>query len=161
MPERNNTPDGAEAWRPRHLPPVPTVWNRTDYLPPAAETARAPVAPGPGTAPLEAQAEKDAKVTLAGRVGKQPHVRRTRKGQLVAQFPLAVAGEDETTEEHTILAFGERATKVGKGVQKDDEVELIGYDHRRTTAGPGGTPQEVREVYAARIIRVADRQAIV
>ena len=111
-------------------------------------------------ASADTRAETDPTVTLTGQVTSKPLRRRTTRGQLVAQFPLAVAVDEQTTEEHTVLAFGERAANVGQGLKPGDEVELIGYDHRRTTAAPGGTPQEVREVYAARIIRVADRQVV-
>ena len=104
--------------------------------------------------------DQDPNATLAGRVGKQPTVRKTRKGQLVAQFPLAVAIDEATTEAHTVLAFGERATKVGRTLGKDDEVELIGYRHTRAITTPDGERKAIREVYAARIIRTATREVI-
>ena len=161
MAERQPRPAAAAApWRRPHLPSLPDPWPRVHDFVPEGTTPAVPRTPEPDAAAAELEHEQDAKVTLAGRVGKKPTVRKTRKGQLVAQFPLAVAVDDETWDEHTVLAFGERATKVGRTLGKDDDVELIGYRHTRDITTPDGERKAIREVYAARIIRTATREVI-
>jgi hypothetical protein len=94
----------------------------------------------------KAETERGERVELSGRVGRDPRVRETAKGTLIAKFPLAEhpEGDENTTQWHTIVAFKERAAFVRDNVKKGQEVKVIGYtnDHEHD----GKTYQEINAV---------------
>ncbi len=162
--------------RPNYLPPLPNPswWSRIpDYRPPGAtvpaavdsspapvvpaipqagQLTGAPPAPAPDQpAPAAAQAEAKRRVTLVGRVGAVPAFGTTPKGQPKLTFPLAVHPDSETTEWHTVLAFGKRAEQLRGQVKKGDAVEVVGYVHTSEVRGRDGKPKTVAEIYAAAV----------
>jgi hypothetical protein len=102
-----------------------------------------------GTPPTEDHPEKQQRITIAGRVGKAPHLRTTKSGRVVASFPVAVHNEDGTTTWRTVVVFDARAKKLSETVASGQSIEVIGYLHERETKTKGGKPKTVHEVYAA------------
>jgi single-strand DNA-binding protein len=74
------------------------------------------------------------KVTLIGRLGQDPVVRKLESGQSVANFSMATSerykdkqGETvEKTEWHNIVAWGKLSEIVEKYVKKGDEIAIEG-----------------------------------
>ena len=159
----------SERERPSHLPELPPLWTRLpDYVPHAlAGPAPVPelgVVPSPETTvPPEPSASTGdtpeepgrERVTLTGRLGQDPRIRTTRKGTLVAQFPLGVKDEADfnKTTWHTVVAFRQRAEQVRDTLKKGDAVEVIGYRHERQVPHRDGSTRTVQEVYATVIKR--------
>jgi len=87
-------------------------------------------------------------VTLVGRVGKDPEVRYTQSGQVVANFSLATGesyknheGEKvKKTEWHNVVAWGKLAEVIQQYVKKGQLVAIIGklqtrsWDDKQTGA---------------------------
>ncbi len=73
--------------------------------------------------------EKAPRIEVEGRVGRDPRIRETAKGNLVAKFPIAEHpnGQDGETVWHTIVAFKQVAQNVSETVHKGDQVKVIGY----------------------------------
>ncbi len=93
------------------------------------------------------------RVTLRGRLGAEPRFRTTtRRGELVASFPLGVHPDGETTTWHSIVAFGERAKRLQeKPLNKGQEVEIVGYVHERISHPREGQEKVLRQIYATAI----------
>jgi len=93
------------------------------------------------------------RVTLRGRLGAEPRFRTTtRRGELVASFPLGVHPDGETTTWHSIVAFGERAKRLQeKPLNKGQEVEVVGYVHERISHPREGQEKVLRQIYATAI----------
>ena len=134
------------AAEPSAVPPADLVPSATAPVGPQ-EAARREV-PGPASQEAGPQQEKR-RVVLAGRVGAVPTFRTTPKGQTIAQFPLGVHPDPETTAWHTVLAFGKRAEELRGQLRKGEQVEVIGYVHARNLRGKDGQPRTVEEVYAS------------
>ncbi len=103
-------------------------------------------------APVDVTGEKD-RVTLRGRLGSEPRFRTTTKaGELVASFPLGVHPDGETTEWHSIVAFGERAKRLqDRPLAKGQLVEVVGYVHEREGRTRTGETKSRRQIYATAI----------
>lgn len=103
-------------------------------------------------APVEASADTP-RVTLRGRLGAEPHFRTTtRRGELVASFPLGTHPDSETTEWHPIVAFGERAKRLQeKPLAKGQLVEVVGYVHERVGRTRSGDTKVTKQIYATAI----------
>ena len=136
-------------WEPQ-TPPAP--------LSPAPEPAAAAV-PAP-TGEQSPPREKQKTVTLAGQVERVPVLTKTPRGKPLAMFSLVVS-DGEHQEQHSVLAFDERAAKARSAIHRGDEVEVIGYPHPREVKQADGTTKTVSEVYAVRVIRTSDRKALV
>lgn len=95
----------------------------------------------------EPEAEKD-RVTLTGRVGREPSSRTTPNGRLVVRVPLAVH-EGEETNWHQLVFFDDLGKKVIEGVHKGELVSVIGYRHIREVNAKDGGKREVEEIYGA------------
>ena len=106
------------------------------------------------------------RVILMGRLAKDPDMRRTPSGALVARISLAVGREwkDKTTGEkkseadfHPIVAWGavadtlERYCKKGKQLHIDGRLHSYSYDDQKT-----GARKWVTEVVAENIIMLSD-----
>lgn len=93
--------------------------------------------------------QEQPRVDLRGRVGRDPFVRRTPRGTLLARFPLAVQEEgQEKTIWHQILSFGERAARVQETVKQGQKVTVVGYPHQREVPQKDGSVKIVEEIYA-------------
>ncbi len=103
-------------------------------------------------APVEASDETP-RVTLRGRLGAEPHFRTTtRRGELVASFPLGTHPDSETTEWHPIMAFGERAKRLQEHpLAKGQLVEVVGYVHERVGRTRSGDTKITKQIYATAI----------
>lgn len=104
---------------------------------------------GPAAEEFAAEPGEQARVTLRGRVGREPRFRTTKDhGTLVAEFPLGVHDDEGNTTWHSIVVFGERAAKVHeKALTTGQEIEVVGYEHETKRRGRDG--QLRREVRAA------------
>ena len=136
---------------PRRFPdfvPGPQVQDITPELPPPlpASAVDAPLAP---VAPTEqpTKRETDPRLVLRGNVGRSPRMHTSPKGQLIAEFPLGVHGEDEKTTWHTVVAFGPRAERVRDGLKQGDAVEVIGYLRQREKRQQDGSKRTIQEVW--------------
>jgi hypothetical protein len=148
-----------------HLPPLPDPWPRPPDVVPAAaslpvdaggEPAPAVEAAVPTPATVETPASGEAKeserITLMGRVGRDPTVWTTKTGIPRAQFPLAVRHDprsDKTTW-HRIDAWNKWAERARDTVHKGDMLEVVAYRRVTTVEGARG-PREVEELRAAAI----------
>ena len=101
----------------------------------------------PRIAEKEPEAEKD-RVTLTGRVGREPSSRTTPNGRLVVRVPLAVH-EGEETKWHQLVFFDDLAKKVADTTHKGALVSVIGYRHTREVKTKDGRKREVEEIYGA------------
>ena len=164
MPERE---------RPSSFPPLPDPWPRpADLVPPlplppvaaGGETATAvrdapptppPDQPPEGTTPEHREAER---LTLLGRVGREPTFWTTKTGVARAHFPLGVRqnpASDKTTW-HRIDAWNKWAERARDTVSKGQVVEVVAY-RRVTTVDGTREPRAVEELRAA-AIRHPDKQ---
>lgn len=80
----------------------------------------------------KAKAEKDPRVELSGRVGKDPILKKTVKGGDVLTFSVAVANGTEKPDWHRMVAFGERALALSETLKRGDKVDVIGYQASST-----------------------------
>jgi hypothetical protein len=93
------------------------------------------------------------RVTLVGRVGREPTFRTTtRRGVFIGQFPLGVHPDVETTVWHTIVMFDNRARMLQeKNLAVGEEIEVVGFPHKREIQTPTGEKKTVTEIYATAI----------
>jgi len=110
----------------------------------------------PSEAPLPAEQqpqEENERVTLRGRVGRAPTFRTTAKrGVLIGSFPLGTHPDLETTVWHTILMFDNRARMLQeKNLTPGEEIEVVGFPHKREIQTPRGENKTVTEIYATAI----------
>lgn len=95
------------------------------------------------------------KITLLGRVGKEPDVRSLDNGKKVATFSLAtserytVNGEKkETTEWHNIVAWDPLAGIIEKYVNKGDMLYIEGKITNRSYNDKDGNNRYITEIIA-------------
>lgn len=99
------------------------------------------------------------KVTLLGRLGKDPEVRATQSGDKIANFNLATSetwkdkqGEKkEATEWHRIVIFGKLAEVVEKYTRKGDQIYIEGKLVTRKWEDKGGETRYTTEVQVTSI----------
>lgn len=113
---------------------------------------RTPIASAPSSAERQPQDERE-RVTLHGRVGKAPTFRTTAKrGVLIGSFPLGTHPDWDTTIWHTILMFDNRARALQeKNLAVGEEVEVVGFPHKREIETPTGEKKTVTEIYATAV----------
>lgn len=105
----------------------------------------------PEEQPNNNPASERERVSLSGRVGSDPSFRTTPKGTLVARFPLAVHGADNSTTWFPVLAFNQRAEQLKDFVKRGMPLDVVGYLHTREARSRNGTPTTIREVYAVTV----------
>lgn len=94
--------------------------------------------------------EKQEKVTLEGRAGRDAQLRETKNGKKITKFPLAVHELDENGQStiwHTIVTFNELAVKTADEVKKGLVYKVVGYLHEKTDDNNKVT----REIYAVNV----------
>lgn len=133
----------------------------TEDAPSTSPAAREPALPSPSdertTSPQQSAAETEQeRISLTGRLGRDPAFRTTKTGSLVGRFPLAVHREDGNTTWHTVLAFGSRAEQLQRRLASGEltqgrEVDVVGYLHVNERPGKDGKPRKVQEVYAVAV----------
>jgi hypothetical protein len=106
----------------------------------------------PPPAEQQPQDERE-RVTLRGRVGRAPTFRTTAKrGVLIGSFPLGTHPDLETTVWHTILMFDNRARMLQeKNLASGEEIEVVGFPHRREIQTAAGENKTITEIYATAI----------
>ena len=102
------------------------------------------------TQAAEEQKERQEKVNLMGRAGRDAQLRETKSGKKISKFPLAVhdqneEGKDLTTWE-TIVAFNSLAETVSETVKKGKEYKVVGFLHETEKDG-----KTTREIYAVNV----------
>jgi len=116
----------------------------------AVETVSGDLPKPTESAPTDEE-RKQERVTLQGRVGRDPLLRTTRTGKTVAQFPLGVHGVEEGKDKttwHQVVVFDKKAQALQGSVKKGDPVQVVGYKHEKEVQGKDGTPRMVEEIYA-------------
>jgi hypothetical protein len=122
--------------------------------PPVAATGEPEELPAQTQTPAVKTPEKEKKerVTITGRVGREPSFKQIKTG-LMAKFPLAEHSDTEgstKTTWHTICAFGKTAEALRATLTKGQQITVAGYPHERTISNPKtGTERTVTEIYLA------------
>ncbi|MCG2462514.1 single-stranded DNA-binding protein [Flavobacteriaceae bacterium F89] len=104
-------------------------------------------------------------VQLIGNVGRVPTINNLENGKKVARFPLATndyyknkKGEKiQTTEWHTIVAWGKTAEIVEKYAGIGKEIGVVGKLKTRTYTTDDGIQRYVTEVEAGEILLLGTR----
>ncbi len=99
------------------------------------------------------------KVILIGNLGRDPEVRYTQSGKVVANFSLATTetwgtGEDrrEQTEWHNIVVWGRQAEHVGQYLNKGRRVYVEGRLQTRKWQDRDGNNRYTTEVVAQNVV---------
>jgi single-strand DNA-binding protein len=130
-------------------PPVAATGENA-LLPEAVEAGE-PEEPSEQTPiPAEKPPEKEKKerVTITGRVGREPSFKQIKTG-LMAKFPVAEHHPDGSSSWHTIVAFGSRAEAMRDSLNKGELITVSGYPHDREVTGKSGQTRKVTEIYLA------------
>ena len=92
------------------------------------------------------------RLTLLGRVGRDPTFWTTKAGVARAHFPLGVRHDpaSDTTTWHRIDAWNTWAERARDNVHKGEVVEVVAYRRVTTVEGTRG-PRQVEEFRAAAI----------
>ena len=131
------------------MPPLPPVDADGQSATAAREAAPPPEQQEPATTPEPREAER---LTLLGRVGRDPTFWTTKTGVARAHFPLGVRHDpvsDKTTW-HRVDAWNKWAERARDTVSKGQILEVIAYRRVTTVEGTRG-PRAVEELRAAAI----------
>src|SRR5215211_6438921 len=162
----------AERPRPLYLPPLSDPWPRppefvpepapagqdgdhepraTAIAPPSVDAGGEPVTAVREPVPTPEQREVE-RLTLLGRVGRDPTFWTTKSGVARAQFPLGVRHDpaSDTTTWHRIDAWNKWAERARDTVSKGQILEVVAYRRVSTVDGTLG-PRQVEELRAAAI----------
>jgi hypothetical protein len=144
-PSTSETPPQSET--PSSSVEEPAPWER-DELPPTQQPDEPANDPSSQT---KEQREKQERVALLGRAGRDAQLKRTAKGVDIAKFPLAVHEKREDTDEDvtnwfTVVAFHALAKEISQTVKKGQEYKVIGYRHERIDKD-----KTIEEIYAATV----------
>lgn len=104
-------------------------------------------------------------VQLIGNIGDDPKVTNLENGKKVARFPLATNenytnnnGEKvQSTDWHTIVAWGKTADIVEKFTNKGKQVGIMGKLKTRTYTTDDGNERRVTEVVADEILLLGSK----
>ena len=93
------------------------------------------------------------KVILIGRLTKQPEIKQTTNGNVVANFTIAVDKYNKNESEKTadfipIVAWGKKAETVGKYLDKGSKVAVGGRIQTRSYDGNDGVRRYITEIFA-------------
>lgn len=95
------------------------------------------------------------RVTLLGRLGKDPEIRHTADGNTVATISLATSfkskGKEETTEWHRVVAFERLAEIIDQYVRKGNRLYVEGYLKTRKWEDKQGVEKYTTEIVAQSI----------
>ncbi len=103
------------------------------------------------------------RVTVIGRLGKDPEVKNTTNGSMAANFSLAVnekwgAGDkkQERTEWIKCVCFGKTAELVSKYASKGRQIYVEGRLQTRSWDGKDGNKQYATEVVVSSVVFLGD-----
>jgi single-stranded DNA-binding protein len=115
------------------------------------------------TAQSAQSAPETPRIRVRGRIGQEAQFRVVPdKDLLVGSLSIAEHPDKDTTVWHDVAAFGERAQKLqeqfGSGeLRVGQEVEVVGYVHRRERPTKEGGTRTVEQIYAATIKPVVNK----
>lgn len=107
------------------------------------------------------------KVTILGRVGKDPEARYTADGNAIASASVATSekwkdkssGEmKEATEWHRIVAYGRTAEVIEQYVKKGDQLYVEGSLRTREWEDKQGNKRQTTEIKADKIVLLTKRE---
>jgi hypothetical protein len=105
----------------------------------------------PSSAAKTPKKEKKERVTIIGRVEREPSFKQIKTG-LMAKLPVAEHQPDGSTTWHTIVVFGKKAEALRDSLTKGQMVTIAGYPHERTISNPKtGALRTMTEIYRAGI----------
>ena len=104
-------------------------------------------------------------VQLIGNVGQEPTITNLESGRKIARFSLATnefykkdKGEKvQTTEWHTVVAWGKTADLIENYVTKGKELALTGKLKSRTYEDKEGVTRYVTEIEASEILLIGSK----
>ena len=102
-------------------------------------------------------------VTLLGRVGADPELRRTKSGTAVVQLRLATdrysksADGQSETDWHSVVVWGKTAEAVARYVRKGDRVHVSGRLQQHSWQTDSGERRSRTEVHASEVIFLDSR----
>jgi hypothetical protein len=163
MPERPRPPylpQLSDPWpRPPEFVPQPAPADQavaqetgaTASAAPPVDAGGAPV-PAAGETPSTPEPREAERLTLLGRVGRDPTFWTTKSGVARAHFPLGVRHDpaSDTTTWHRIDAWNTWAERARNTVHRGDVIEAVVYRRVNTVEGARGSRQ-VEELRAAAI----------
>lgn len=93
------------------------------------------------------------KVILIGRLVRQPELRQTQGGNVVANFTIAVdraykKDSEQTADFIPVVAWGKRAETVGKYLDKGSKVAVSGRIQTRSYEANDGSKRYITEIFA-------------
>jgi single-strand DNA-binding protein len=106
------------------------------------------------------------KVTLIGRLGKDPEVRRTQTGDAITNLSLATSEKYkdkktgqyvENTEWHRVTAFGSLAEIMEKYLHKGQEVYIEGSIHTRKWTDASGVEKYSTDIKATSMLMLGSK----
>lgn len=105
------------------------------------------------------------KVTLIGRLGKDPEVRYTSTSQPVCRFSMATdeswtdksGAKQERTEWHNIVVWGKLAEICGEHLQKGRQAYIEGKLQTRDWQGKDGQSRRSTEVVAREVVFIGNK----
>lgn len=106
------------------------------------------------------------KVTILGRVGKDPEARYTADGNAIASASVATSekwkdkssGEmKEATEWHRIVAYGRTAEVIEQYVKKGDQLYVEGSLRAREWEDKEGNKRQTTEIKADKVVLLSKR----
>ena len=103
------------------------------------------------------------RIKVRGRIGQEAQFRVVPdKDLLVGSLSIAEHPDKDTTIWHDVTAFGERAHKLQEQfdlgeLRVGQEVEVVGYVHRRERPTKEGGTRTVEQIYAATIKPVVNK----
>lgn len=107
------------------------------------------------------------KVTILGRVGKDPEARYTADGNAIAMASVATSekwkdkssGEmKEATEWHRIVAYGRTAEVIEQYVKKGDQLYVDGSLRTREWEDKQGNKRQTTEIKADKVVLLTKRE---
>lgn len=107
------------------------------------------------------------KVTILGRVGKDPEARYTADGSAIASASVATSerwkdkssGEmKEATEWHRIVAYGRTAEVIEQYVKKGDQLYVEGSLRTREWEDKQGNKRQTTEIKADKVVLLTKRE---
>jgi single-strand DNA-binding protein len=107
------------------------------------------------------------KVTLIGRLGKDPEVRRTQTGDAITNLSIATSEKYkdkktgqyvENTEWHRVTAFGALAEIMEKYLHKGQEVYIEGSIHTRKWTDASGVEKYSTDIKANSMLMLGDKK---
>ena len=98
------------------------------------------------------------RVTLLGRVGKDPEIKETKTGKKVAKFSLATQRDKENTDWHTIVLWEKNADVAERFVAKGSQILIEGRLQYDQWQADDGTKRERATVIGDRLVLLGERQ---